>query len=141
MWQPYVWRDRVLASEEGDGNGDSRVVELDARSGDVQGELPGVLVAQRGNTAVTINSHHSCVRFACFYEDTMAVRDLVTGEGRGFGVYNSFGLDPGSQIVTLGADRIYHAGLGPTAPATHSRASGCGPTRPVRPHPVAASPL
>jgi outer membrane protein assembly factor BamB len=68
----------------------------------------------------------------------MALQDLVTRELRGLGVFNSVGLDPGSQVVTLGTDRIYHAGVGPTGPCdplpslglraypTGESVSGCG---------------
>jgi outer membrane protein assembly factor BamB len=113
MFQPYVWGDRVLASQHGPTAADTRTVFLDARTGAVEADRTGWGVAAlRGDVAVLLSTRQVCIRFVCYSEDTLLVQDLVTGEALLNGSFNATGQPLDQHAVTLGSDWLVHGGVG-----------------------------
>ncbi len=119
MWQPYVAGDQVLASQLLTSD-TATALRLDARTGAVEGEIPGgLVVALRDRRVALIVPGSFCTGppIICLVERRLQVRDLDTGatllDGR-FYIDRPVQAD---QVVTLGDGWVFHAGmwfLGPT---------------------------
>ena len=113
MFQPYVWGDTVLASQDGPTAADKSTVFLDARTGAVEAERTGWgVAARRGDVAVLLGTQQLCVRFVCYTLDNMVIENLATGENLLSRSFNGTGQPLYAHDVTLGSDWVLHGGLG-----------------------------